>query len=78
MRDFSTVEYFLIIEERIPLNSADTPSSSVKNHGIPEETIHGVSAAAETFFALPNDRKMKVRYLLIAPRYANASVKHPT
>ena len=38
---------------------------SVKNHGIPEETIEAVISASRVFFSLPEEEKLKVGGVLV-------------
>jgi len=38
---------------------------SVKNHGIPEETIEAVISASKRFFSLPDEDKLEVCGMLV-------------
>jgi isopenicillin N synthase-like dioxygenase len=38
---------------------------SVKNHGIPEESIEAVISASKRFFSLPGEEKLKVLVVFI-------------
>ena len=38
---------------------------SVKNHGIPEESIEAVISASKRFFSLPEEEKLKVGGVLV-------------